>query len=438
MRWLRWVPLLAVLAFTPGASAQSSQIILFGSGGQPRPASSVTNIPAQTSGQVEISFHGDAESGCLSQGLCGYSGTVVVRPGASAAVQVSGVRSHGRIAYDVALDLAPPETIAAARVTRAGGGTCADAGQPSILLPGTVESGEVSIPLFQRNGSFLATECAGPLDGDLAAAGPQMSLPVDVLLRGNRTLDLSGTRSFAAGGFAGTVTSTLRIALGKPVRERSGAIPAGIKRTRDREVVETLGVAAARGTTSLAVNGDPATCQFVDSCGLQGSLGATIDPTGATGSLFVIGPATRPYRDFLAALGLGGQGNPRGLEVAGGISWLDGGSAQTSLSQGTVCSAQGPVGPGAVILTESGRRLGAQYQATGAQHTRCPGPSLTPNEELASGITVLGPGGGRRFTLHLSGSGPIAADGYTVSQHTSLSLTLTRGPIRQTTLIVPG
>jgi hypothetical protein len=440
MRWLRWVPLLGVLTLAaPGASAQSGQIIFFGSGGQPTQASTVTDIPAQTTGQVEISFHGDAGTGCLSQGLCGYSGTVVMRPGASADVQVSGVRSHGRIAYEVALDLAPPGTVTAAHVTRAGGGVCADAEQPSIVLSGTVRSGEVSIPLFQSNGGFLATECAGPLDGDLGAAGPQVSLPVGILLRGHRSLDLSGTRSFAAGGFAGTVTSSLKIALGRPVHQRtSPALPSGIKRTRDREVIETLGVVTARGTTSLAVNGDPSTCQFVDSCGLRGSLAGTIDLTGATGVLSVIGPATRPYRDFLAALGLDGNGDARGLEVGGGIDWVNGGSVQSSLSQGTACNAQGPLGPGAVILTESGRRLKAQYVAPGLQRTRCPGPALTPDDELASGSTALGPRGGRRFTLRLSGSGAIAADGYTVSQDTSLALTITRGPVKQTTLTRPG
>ena len=41
-------------------------------------------------------------------------------------------------------------------------------------------------------------------------------MPLGALMRGSRHLDLSGMRSFAAGGLSGTVSSTVALDLGRP------------------------------------------------------------------------------------------------------------------------------------------------------------------------------------------------------------------------------
>ena len=143
-------------------------------------------------------------------------------------------------------------TFTGARVTLAGGGVCSDAEQPNAALSGTVTGGEVVIRLIQPQEALLSTRCAGPLDADLAGVGPQIRLTLGQLRTGPRTLQLSGTWSFAAGGFAGTVESNLTMRLGKPVTEQThppSRFPHGIKTQRDREVTETLTL--VRGTGSL-------------------------------------------------------------------------------------------------------------------------------------------------------------------------------------------
>ena len=58
---------------------------------------------------------------------------------------------------------------------------------------------------------------------------------------------------------------------------------------------------------------------------------ATVDRLEIT----AYGPVRRPYRDFLAALGLSRRGNSHGITVAGGGSWTERGNVVIDMSQGT-------------------------------------------------------------------------------------------------------
>jgi hypothetical protein len=439
MKRLAWISLVfACAAGAPAATAQgsSTSLVVFGSlaGSQ---SVSTTNIPALTSGQLTISFHGDPATGCAAQGICGYSGTLAFRPGSRGEFTVVKYRAHGRTSYQVQLNLGAGQgtPFTAARVMRAAGGVCSDAQQINGGLPGTVTGGGVAIALIQPQGSLLATRCAGPLDADLTGLGPQIRLTLGQLLRGRRTVPLSGTWSFASGGFAGTIVSSLTMDLGRPSTER--AIQP-VKSHRDREVTETLTLVRASGNLSLSLAGDPTVCQFLDSCGIQGSLNGTFAPSGVTASLLVIGPATRPYQDFLAALGLSRRGNPRGLQVVGGVTWLGGGSLVERLQQGTTCASSGPGPGGSVIFGSGGRKLTATYAPIASLRTRCPGPELGQLQNLASGSVSRASLGQPRFALPLSGSGQLADDGYTISQQTSLTLTLKRGRVHRQTITVPS
>lgn len=442
-RWTLICVLVACGTGAPAAAAQgsSSTLITFGSYEGHSPVSS-TNVPAQTSGRLTVSFHGDAATGCAASGVCGYSGTVVFTAGAQGNLGVSKYRVRGRVSYQVQLDFpaGTGSTLTAARVTRAGGGACGDAEQPGVALPGTVTGGEVTIGLIQREGGLLATRCAGPLDSDLAGLGPEIRLTLGQVLHGRRTLPLSGSWSFAAGGFAGTVESNLTMTLGRPVTERT-SFPKGFKTQRARLVNETLTLAGGSGTVSMSLGSDSTTCQFLDSCGLQGTLTGTVAPQGATATLSVIGPAKRPYADFLAALGLSREGNPRGLQVVGTLDWLGGGTLSAQLQQGSSCTSSAPLPGGLVVLATRGQRLTAIYSPLAWPRTRCPGPELGPEfgqiQTLASGGVSRATLGRPTFSLHLSGSGPLSDDGYTISQRTSLTLTLKRGRVHQRTLVEP-
>ena len=53
-------------------------------------------------------------------------------------------------------------------------GLCADAEAPSLGAPSaTIRGRTLTISVLQPGGSLLSTRCAGPLDGDLAGAGPK-------------------------------------------------------------------------------------------------------------------------------------------------------------------------------------------------------------------------------------------------------------------------
>lgn len=441
---MRWRPLtgvaLAAAFAMPAASAQSSSQTLFGFSGSGKPVS-MTQIPGQLTGDLTVAFHGDPSSGCAAQGLCGYSGTVTLSPGFGAEMVLGRFRKRGQATYQVALSLAGDltEEGTTAQVQRSGGGLCGDATSQFVTLSATITRGVVTLPLLVPGGTLLSTRCAGPLEGDLSSASPAIRLPVTQLLRGRRIVDLSGTRSFAAGGFAGTVTSTLRLNLGRPTTHSPNVnVFRGIKTRPERQVVENFAVTKAGGKLGLSIGSDPGSCQFLDSCGLHGSVTGTIAPQAPVASLYVIGPASRPYADFLAALGIGRKGNPRGLLVAGTIAWNAGGTVTSNLSQGVPCSSQAPLGGGAVALTIRGRRLFGDYLDLDPPRTRCPGPMLAQRPSLAAGSVSLRGIGAQGVTLHLSGRGPLSDDGYSISQQTSLTLRLRRTGLRRHILREPA
>ncbi len=423
---------LALAFAVPAAGAQNATQVLFGISGFGK-AVSTTEVPAQLTGSLTVAFHGDRTAGCAAQGLCGYAGTVVLSPGSGADVGIERFRHRGHATYAAALSLGGGQfgAMTAARVQRSGGGLCGDATSPFVTVPATISRGVVTVPLLAPGGTLLTTRCAGPLDSDLSSASPQIQLPLGQLLRGRRTLDLSGTRSFAAGGFAGTVTSTLRLGLGRPSTQPSARNFRGVKTRREREVIETLAVTQARGALGLSIRSDPATCPFLDSCGVQGSVTGMIAAQNPTASLDVIGPATRPYADFLAALGLSQTGNPRGLQVVGAVTWGSGGTLASNLDQGVPCTSQAPLGGGTVQLFLRADRLAGSYVPLTSLRTRCPGPRLAQDETLATGSLSLRGAGNRRFTLRMSGQGPLSDDGYSFSQQTSLTLSLRRAGLRQ-------
>ena len=442
MRRGRWCLglLLALSLGVASANAQStgsSLQLVFGNG--VGTGARIVDVPVKLSGALTVSFRGEERTGCATQGLCGYSGTVIVRPGSGVEIVVARSSHHGHATYQAELALAsgPVGAVTASHVARAGGGVCSDAEQPGLLLQATVTHAVVSLPFLQPGGTLLANRCAGPLDGDLTGAGPQLRLPVAELLAGRRMVDLSGTWSFAAGGLAGTATSTLRLALQKPVKQRglsAPKFPAGIRTRLVRQVTEIL-TARGEGQLNLAVTGDPSSCEFLDSCGLGGSETSKFDPQSAVGSLTVFGPAVRPYRDFLAALGISRQGNPRGLQAEGSVSWTGGGTVSSKLDQGTSCTSLAPASGGIVLITGLGSRLDLTY-TSGPLRTRCPGPTFAQDQILASGVTSL-----RQLAsgaaLRLTGGGRVTDDGYVIQQHTSLSLTLHRGRLRQQTFLEP-
>lgn len=437
----------AALASSAPAAAQnggsSSNVYLFGVPVGAKVLSEV-DVPIQTSGQLTVAFHGDPGTGCAAAGMCGYAGTVVVRAG-SGDLAIETYRWRGRIGHLSFLSLAPAvgyggdTTVAEVGRSVAGqpAGLCADAestsgaGGPSA----TIRGGRVTIALLQSGGSLLSTRCAGPLDGDLAGAAPRSTISLRAALRGRTVIDLKGSNPFASHGFAGTVTSTLVLTLGKPYTQpaSSSSLPPGTKTERIRTVSERLTVVGLSGQLSAEVQGtaNPVVCRLLDSCGVSGTLGVTLPAAhGAVGELVATGPASRPYADFLAALDHVRSDRRSGIGVIGSVGWADSGRVNANMTQPSGCSDAAPLGDLGVGLLPAGRATFG-YVSSSPWRTRCPGPMVPGGTQTLSASSRLRLMGPRTFGVTLRPAGSFSDDGYTVTLQGHLSLVLRRGRITQ-------
>jgi hypothetical protein len=436
-----------VLAAPVAAAAQSASIYAFGNGAH---VIRQIGLAGSVSGQVVVSFRGDPASGCRALGVCEYSGTVIWNPGRSVDLEVAKLRVHKRIEYTAfaSFGIGPSsDESTTARVQRnidgRPAGRCDDA-EPQAGTPSTVvRERTFTLQLFAEQGSLLTTRCAGPRDGELAAAGPRVMLPVGRLLRGQRLLDLREARSFAARGFTGTVISTVMLRLGKPRNagnNGAGGFPPGIKRVRTRIVTEHLSRVGVRGNVTASFQGssDADLCSLLDSCGLVGTT--TLDPISRSpqGYLYASGPATLPYRAFLVALGLRRGSPPAAIRMGGGVSWEDDGSAHEQLTAPNRCSDVARLGAGFATIDSRRTRLLLSYNPAEPPTTECPGPNVAAlGSGLLSGSMPRTTLSSRPFTLVLRRGSSLRDDGYTGSVRGSLRLTLRRGRVTQQVITEP-
>lgn len=431
-----------LLALVSIAQAQSTSVLFAFPGGK---LVSDTDVPVTAEGQIVVSFHGDAGAGCAAYGLCPYSGTVVVRP-RNGDFAVAVYRQHGQLKRQALLEFepAPGQYYTASSVERSipgqPPGMCADTESNPLETPSTSShDGEVTIRLFSPGGTALSTRCAGPLDGDVAGLGPTVTIPLKQIARGRMTVNLGGTGTFAAHGFAGTVNSTLTLALGKPSKNSSQAVfPPGIKTTRIRTVSERLTLTRTAGDLSATIQGvaNPLVCRLLDSCGLAGTIGFGPAAHEFTGEVLASGPAARPYRDFLAALGLS-AGNPSGISLDVGGNWMTG-PATAELNQSGTCTDTAPGGLMFLQLAAGHGELKG-FADTSSWRTRCPGPDLNANDNpLLDAVLPRSALGRRTFTIRLRPAGAVADDGYTVTLHGRLSLVVRRGRISQSVTTAPA
>jgi hypothetical protein len=443
------VALLALGTLVTGAQAQGANSgVLYAIGTPGGKPVSETNIQVAIQGQLTVNYHGDAGSGCAAYGLCAYAGTIVVRP-TSGSFAVVSYRHDGRIRHQVELVFAPSiggyTTAAVVQRSSPGGqgGTCADAQSSPLSGLGTqpVHGRSVTIRLLAAGGSLLTTRCAGPVDGDLAAASPTATVPLRRLERGGISIDLGGTHPFAAHGFAGTITSTVVLKLGRPQPPNlNPSFPPGVNTARIRTVTETLRLERISGHFSAALtgSGDPVVCTLLDTCGLTGTL--SLAPAGREVSAQVIatGRASLPYTEFLTALGLRPGPRPRGISVLLFASW--GAEVSATIQQaGATCTDTAPVAGVAAVLTvpAGGAKLLGSASSGNSWRTRCPGPSFSSGAALFSASAPAGALRHPRLKITLRASARFGDDGYLVTPRGNLSLVLRRGRISQSVQVQP-
>jgi hypothetical protein len=452
------VAVLAVGAFAAGGAASatadlgslaaddSSSSAVFGviSGTE----ATFTEIPVRLRGELTVQFHGDQATGCAARGLCGFSGTVTWQPPSTGMLDADTFDEHGRTRYDVSLDLSGQGFSLGPPVN--GGVTTADvrfapngaAGSSSICTDAAPAGSDIEMPVHLRaaslslaaaSPSLLGTRCAGPLQSDIASLLARRVVDVATLSHGHAGVSLVSSSDFAVHGLAGTVTSTVQLELGRPHTERVPDLRSSPGPAKLRTVAVSYR-AHLDGSVVTHVQGDPSSCAPLGSCGANGTFALHVHSTPGTLLLVAVTRKRRPLRDALTALGLRKGGDPRGVFVLG-FFIARGSTYAVEMAQGaTTCTDIAPGGPGAVLVTVTRGRLKAAFgPELQAPHLRCPGPTVSPDNGLASGTARIGQLTRHGGTIHLGTGVKLNDDGYTGSTTSNLALTLSRPKVKITT-----
>jgi hypothetical protein len=297
-----------------------------------------------------VTFAGDPAAGCATSGLCDYSGTETLAPGAEnlGDLSLTTTERGSRRSTSVTLFLGPPGSpvhSSVQRTTSTAAGTetasCSDSAG-SALSPGgsfftlPVSGGRVTVGLIHTAAPVLGSRCAGPLGPDVASALPQRTVALRALERGATTIDLTGGGRFAAHGFSGTVTSTLVFRTGRPQHvRRSRSVPprAGSVHITHFASLQ-YGVARLTGTAIATVRSAAAAaaCGPFDACGLGGAI--TISPGPSVhGAAFLAAESSRVGARVLRAQLRGAGPAATFLQGAGSVNVH--GSVRARLAQGS-------------------------------------------------------------------------------------------------------
>jgi hypothetical protein len=445
---------LAGLAFTVGLvqSAGAAERVTYRAG-------------VSVSGQVIVSFHGDRAAGCEAAFRCDVqAGTIRWTPRSGGQLSVSGV--PGRRLTGYLTPFGGPETTLDAvavvqRVAADGPHVCADARGTldyfSVPLVG-VRLRRLRFGLQARPGVFgplstspLGTNCGGPLPADTLQRLGTRAVSLRALLRGPTTIDLSGSAPFAAGGFAGTVESTVLVRIRK-ARVRRGPFGRRLARPRPsgRPPLRFLSVeyhlARMTGSVPVELDAEPRSCAALDACGLSGTL--TITPGPARGEAYVYAYGRQSRAALRRAVGLAPGPPPPKTSVYGYLAWARAkGTVSAALERDgrPACRDTTPLRDGAMDLRVRGRRVIARFAgaeglaASDALRTRCPGPllgDLRRGTRLAVGRIPRGALGRRRLRLHLDQGASTATPGYRLRSRPDLTVVLEREKVEEQPL--PG
>jgi hypothetical protein len=402
---------------------------------------SQVTVPVDVSGGVAVDYHGSPAAGCAAMGVCDVAGSVTWNPGAQAQLGVTKYISHGRRKLSAFLSFYGGGSTASttALVTRGGGSLCSDVldggSGPDASTPSHAALQLRLVNAIQPD--FLTTRCAGPLERDLLGLLPVRPLPRSVLHGGTQSVDLSTTRPFSTGGFAGTLRSTVRLQVGPAEDERS--LKGEFDQAHLRSVRESYRVTKVSGSLAFAFRGDPRLCADLDACGNSGTM--TVSESLARGrfSLQALGEPNRPWNDLLAALQLKRRGNRRGIFAVGQGEWSSPSGQLGTRGQG--CQDAVPLGPGGLSGSAAYTRFVLSYDVgltLGALHTHCAGPLLEDaavQYTLASGSVPLRALRHKTITVHLTRKpGERSAGGYLISGQGGLTVTLRRTSVRRGTL----
>lgn len=400
-------------------------------------------VTLKVSGAITVDFHSDAATGCATLDGCAYHGRLIWTPAGGGLLLEASYTAGGRRHSERALSFGTDNPFAGAATyadvirdgSSASAGECVDE-QSAGGFTGGIRRG--STFTFALSRAVAPTRCAGPLPGDLGGALPVITLPA--MIGQGEHIDASGTKSFAAHGFAGTVTSTLAITVGG-AQNQSGAIPQGIppgvpKPTyrRFREVTVPIVGVQASGSLTARLTGSRSTdvCLLLDSCGIAGTLTIAPSPGPPTGAISAEVPVSRPLKDVLTALGLTKGGRTAGISVLGTVTWAERGTVSTDVIQAGTCRDAAPLASGYAEFVAHGVKSFAEYLpggefGQGGPRTRCPGPFLWQSFGAVADAFSPKEVGRRTFSVAFTAGGPQNDDGYDAQASGRVTLTFRRG-----------
>jgi hypothetical protein len=290
--------------------------------------------------------------------------------------------------------------------------------------------GHVAIRLGAPGLATLGTRCAGPLLADVASALPRRTVSLARLRRGHLKIDLGGSSHFTAGGFSGTVASTVVLALAGRQREpKPTPTPTSARNwiaTARYRITDVSGAA----TATVHASGMHSVCAPLDACGLHGAITLTPRRTAHPQLTFdALGNHDRSRHDLLTALGVVSGGNPRGIGI-GGFGEVGSVAGRATISRsGSSCTDSLAGDAMEIDVRQRGSRLQVRATPTSMTGTdplrsRCPGPMLGRRafSRASLPLPILRR---RQFTIMLHGTsfhdGP-----YAVDTRSSIAITVRR------------
>lgn len=328
--------------------------------------------PLDGSGAITYVWHGDPSRGCAAAGLCGISGSLILR-----ADTFSDAFSFSPRSAAIGLDIPP-----VVRVQRV-----AATGSPGDCTEAAGSDGSLGLRVTRRRNVWSAVleppissgHCAGPTSSDLA----RIELPVRTTGGRYATYDLRGTRRFVAGPLSGTVVSTM---IFRPDRSTRTSVETGgggfppLHRRLVEHVALRYRLTSPQSTLATSFHSaSSSTCWIYDSCALSGSLSLSLPSLNV---VFEVGAArvvkrrvssAQALADFKAGrLHLNGGGTAQGSQLSLNV-------VETLRRNGVGACRDSSRSPGTYLFGTPRRGGQLELQLVDPNEmpllrTRCPGP----------------------------------------------------------------
>src|SRR2546423_8077281 len=276
----------------------------------PAVAHAERTVDVSVSGRLIATWHGDPARGCAQAGVCDVAGSTTL---ASDEGESEATGSGGDLLELLSIQAARSVVRVVRGAPENPAGICLDGMRPAELAvqPRSARAGRVRLGLASREfppgGGLSAGRCAGPLPEEIATAMPAVTVRTRSRRARRITLDFGGRRSFAAGPFSGTVSSTLkpRARVAKATADNGLTSSEDVGGGHAQRVSELqLGYLATPVAGALVTEfrgGAAPGCTLLDACGLVGASRLTAAKPPPLG-VFALAPARRGHHATLTSM----------------------------------------------------------------------------------------------------------------------------------------